>query len=122
MAIFGKEKEKGVVSIFLNIYFQPDNDLIGWYDEDESESGDLRTYNLEKSDLGSWGDSFREKVFEAVKKYNISQEKSMYLFKLYGTKVLIPDGATFTHEHEILKGVKSFKLGAMFLGNFAYSK
>ncbi|MEP6948067.1 MAG: hypothetical protein ABI863_02275 [Ginsengibacter sp.] len=72
-------EQAGKVSLWFNVSFDPKNQFIGWYDEDNTESSSLEPKNIIKSLSGSYSESFNKQANETALKLGINP-KWIFIF------------------------------------------
>lgn len=114
-----KEKQ-GTAAIWLNVFFEEENDLIGWYDHDNSEGSSLDTETAleEQFESYSYGKSFRMEAAQSAVSLNVKSPS--YAFILFDYETDMKPGL-LSQEERTMKGVKADK-DAVFLGHFSYKK
>ena len=113
-------EEAGKVSIWFNVSFDPKNQLIGWFDEDYTESSMLDPNDIINSLSGSYSGSFKEQAYKTALKFGINAKWNSY-FLIYDTNTHMPPGYRFSEKDKSAKGVNADE-AATFLGVFDYKK
>lgn len=113
--------QDGKVSIWFNVSFEPKNQLIGWYDEDDTEATTLDPNNIIESLSGnSYSESFKEQANETAHKLGINPEWNA-CFLIYNVNTFMPSGYQLSEKDKLVKGVNADE-AAIFLGVFDFKK
>src|SRR5450432_3643726 len=112
--------QPGKVSIWLNVSFDPKNQFIGWYNEDNTESSTLDPDNIKESLSGSYSESFKEQANKTALKIGINLKWNSY-FLIYDVNTFMPSGYQLSEKDKLIKGVHADE-AAIFLGVFDYKK
>lgn len=67
----------GRVSIWLDTWYHPNNSVIGWYDEDKSETGTVGPDPA--SCRGSWVDSWRDAAADTAQMLGIAESRNSWM-------------------------------------------
>ena len=113
-------EEAGKVSIWLNVSFDAKNQLIGWFDEDNTESSTLDPNHIFNSLSGSYSGSFKKEAYETAVKLGINAKWNSY-FIIYDVSTHMPAGYQLSEKDKAVKGVNADE-AATFLGVFDYKK
>ena len=114
-------EQAGKVAIWINVAFEPKNQLIGWYDEDNCDEATLDPNNIMESLSGNiYSESFKEQANKTALKLGINPKWNLG-FLIYDVNTLMPSGYQLSEKDKSAKGVEAEE-GAMFLGVFDYKK
>lgn len=108
--------ENRTVAVFLNVFFNEDNDAIGWYDHDYSEGWSISSIDDLRG--GSYSKSHEDKIIEAAQAMGITEFG--YIFKLFQFEYEGEPGP-LPEEMQNAEGVSVYGK-PYFLGNFTYSR
>lgn len=114
-------EQAGKVSIWINVAFEPKNQLIGWYDEDNCDEAALDPNNISESLSGKiYAENFKEQANETARKLGINPKWNLF-FLIYDVNTFMPSGYQLSEKDKLLKGVEATE-AATFLGVFDYKK
>ncbi|MGW0662540.1 hypothetical protein [Streptodolium elevatio] len=112
-----KDRE-GVVSIWLNVCFEEENKVIGWYDHDYEEGGGLGRPQPVRQLLssGSYWETWSEAAVRSAERLGISEAR--YVWMLFDHEYVAPAG-----RFDIATDAERFEDETpYYLGSFPYSR
>jgi hypothetical protein len=116
---FEKREQPDTVAVFLNVNFEEENDLFGWYDHDKAEGSSIFDEPLEEElAAASYSESYAAEIKEAYERLKVGELN--YVWLLFDHAIDAEPGP-LTDEQSALPGVKAYGT-AWFLGNLSYSK
>ena len=116
---FGSRTAEGYVAVFYNVALDADNKFMGWFDEDYSESLNIKPEQILDEQQPKFS-SFKQALHEVLQKNDINPNWN-YMWLIYDFGCFADPGYKFTEEDKSLKGVRA-KEGAIFIQNFLFTK